>query len=92
MKASEIPQALDQIWSTPERAHKMRSSLFNLIVITVKDQRVPYVKKIVHRALERFPSRGIFVLIDPENNAVDFLEANQPSRRAVLMFFLISSN
>lgn len=74
MKVSQISAELDRIWSTLEQSNKMRVSLFNLVVVARKTDRLPYVRQITRNVLERFPSRVIFVLINPESSA-DCFEA-----------------
>lgn len=68
MKVSEISKELAKIWSDLEASNKMRASLFNLIVITPKNQRTPYIREITQKVLKRFPSRLIFATIDSLTN------------------------
>ncbi|HNA62105.1 MAG TPA: hypothetical protein PKW79_03415, partial [Rhabdochlamydiaceae bacterium] len=68
MKVSEISKELAKIWGDLEASNKMRASLFNLIVITPKNQRTPYIREITQKILKRFPSRLIFATIDSLTN------------------------
>jgi hypothetical protein len=68
MKVSEISKELSKIWGDLEASNKMRASLFNLIVITPKNQRTPYIRDITQKVLKRFPSRLIFAMIDNLSN------------------------
>ena len=72
MQVSEIPSALAKLWDALEGTNKMRASLFNLLVVTPKNQRTDYVRKITLKVLERFPSRVIFAMVDKTiNDALD---------------------
>lgn len=64
MLVSEIPTALAKLWDALEGTNKMRASLFNLLVVSPKNQRTDYVRQITLKVLERFPSRVIFTTID----------------------------
>lgn len=65
MKISEITSALTRLWSSLEGTSKMRASLFNLLVVTPKNDRSEYVRQITLKVLQRFPSRVIAISLDP---------------------------
>ena len=68
MKISEIAKELIKVWADLEMSNKMRASLFNLIVITPKNQRTPYIREITEKVLKRFPSRLIFATIEEKGD------------------------
>src|SRR6185436_13703393 len=73
MLVSEIPTALARLWDALEGTNKMRACLFNLLVVSPKNQRTDYVRQITLKVLERFPSRVIFTTVDKtlQNDSLD---------------------
>ena len=73
MQVSEIPTALARLWDALEGTNKMRACLFNLLVVSPKNQRTDYVRQITLKVLERFPSRVIFTTVDKtlQNDSLD---------------------
>lgn len=74
MKVSQIQSELTRIWDSFEGTNKLRACLFNLILITYKDQRAAYIRSITQKVIERFPSRVIFITLD-RNSSDDYLNA-----------------
>lgn len=64
MQVTEIPAALVRLWDALEGTNKMRASLFNLLVVAPKNERLDYLRTITLKVLERFPSRVIFAAVD----------------------------
>jgi glucose-6-phosphate dehydrogenase assembly protein OpcA len=58
---AQIETELQRIWDSLQGTNKMRACLFNLIIFTKKEDRVPYLRSIAQKIIERFPSRIIFV-------------------------------
>jgi hypothetical protein len=75
MHPSEISAALGRLWNSLEGTNKMRASLFNLVVISPKNQRSEYVRQITLKVLQRFPSRLIAINVDPDLPP-DYLDAH----------------
>jgi Glucose-6-phosphate dehydrogenase subunit N-terminal domain/Glucose-6-phosphate dehydrogenase subunit C-terminal domain len=70
-----IQNELDRIWESLETKNKMRASLFNLIVYTKHGHREKYFRGVMEQMIEKYPSRIIFVTIDP-NPAEHYLKAS----------------
>lgn len=73
VKATEVPpnqieNELTHIWDSLEKKGKWRASLFNLILYSRKDARSDYVLTLTQKIIEKFPSRVIFVVVDPERD------------------------
>ena len=76
----DIRSALHEIWDTFKDTDKMRACLFNLVIYGMKDQRGNYLNALVEKMIQKFPSRIIFISIDPEasgkiETSVDVLSA-----------------
>lgn len=65
---SQIESALNNLWESLERTGKMRASLFNLVLYAKKDAREEYIRTLTKTIIEKFPSRVIFVLVDPDKD------------------------
>ena len=65
---SQIEHELTQIWDSLEKKGKWRASLFNLILYSRKDERSDYVLTLAQKIIEKFPSRVIFVVVDPNKD------------------------
>ena len=64
---SQIESELEKIWDSLKGTNKMRASLFNLIIYTTKDNRREYFKSLSQEMIKKFPSRIIFITLDPKN-------------------------
>lgn len=58
---SQIAEELTKMWDAMEGAGKMRACLFNLIFFCPNNQRIPYLRTIAQKVIEKFPSRVLFV-------------------------------
>lgn len=77
----DIRSALHEIWDTFKETNKMRACLFNLIIYAKKNQRGEYLNALVEKMIQKFPSRIVFISIDPESSgkietSVDVLTAD----------------
>jgi len=63
---ADIQQELSRVWNTLEGAHKMRASLFNLIIYTQKTSRDSYLHTVAHKVIEQFPCRILFISVEHE--------------------------
>jgi glucose-6-phosphate dehydrogenase assembly protein OpcA len=75
IEVGNIQAELTRVWDSLEGTNKIRACLFNLIVFTQKNERVPYIRTIVQKVIERFPSRVIFITVD-KNSKEDLLKAS----------------
>lgn len=66
IRPSEIQSELQRLWDSFEKTNKNRASLFNLIFFTTKRARAEYVKLIAEKVVEKFPSRILFIIADPD--------------------------
>lgn len=74
MEVAQIQTELTRIWDSLEGTNKTRACLFNLILVTYKDERAAYIRTITQKVIERFPSRVIFITIDKKTSD-DYLKA-----------------
>jgi hypothetical protein len=72
---AQIEAELTRIWETLEGANKMRASLFNLIFYVHNNHRAEYYRSIALKAIQKFPSRIIFIAVDQTPDA-DFLKSS----------------
>lgn len=70
---ADIQNALNRIWESLETTNVARACLFNLIFYTQKNPRTAYIQKIAQKVIEKFPSRVIFITLEP-NEKDDFLK------------------
>jgi hypothetical protein len=70
---ADIQKELNRIWDELEGKGKMRAFLFNLIIYTQKNRRDTYLQTIAQKVIEQFPSRVIFISVDPESKE-DYLK------------------
>lgn len=61
---ANIESELTRIWDSLQGTNKMRACLFNLILYAQKGKRTDYIRKIVQKVIERFPSRVLLVTAD----------------------------
>lgn len=66
MRIAEIQAHLSQIRESLEGTNKMCASLFNLILYTSKNGRELYIQELAHKIVQRFPSRVLFLTVDPQ--------------------------
>lgn len=64
---AQIESELKRIWDSLQGTKKMRACLFNLIIFAKKKERVPYLRSIAQKIIEKFPSRIIFVELQPDS-------------------------
>lgn len=62
---ANIESELSRIWEALETKNKMRASLFNLIIYTKHNHREEYLRSVAQRLIDKFPSRIIFITMDP---------------------------
>jgi glucose-6-phosphate dehydrogenase assembly protein OpcA len=74
VEIAQIQSELTRIWDSLEGTNKIRACLFNLILVTYKNERAEYIRTITEKVIERFPSRVIFITIDKEATK-DYLDA-----------------
>jgi glucose-6-phosphate dehydrogenase assembly protein OpcA len=70
---TDISSALQKAWEGIEGTNKMRACLFNLVIYAPKNSRSPYVRTLVQKVIERFPSRVIFLEIDETSTSDDLM-------------------
>ena len=63
----DIEKELKALWESLEGQGKMRSCLYNLIVYTKASPRVPYLREIVQKTIDKFPSRILFITVGETN-------------------------
>ncbi len=63
---ADIQNALTRMWESFETKNVARACLFNLVFVTVKNERTDYIVRLAQKVVEKFPSRVIFVAIDKE--------------------------
>lgn len=63
---ADIQKELNRIWESLETTNVTRACLFNLIFFTKKNSRIPYMQRIAQKVVEKFPSRVIFITVDPD--------------------------
>ncbi len=61
---AQVQSELSRLWETLETKNTTRASLFNLIFFTEKNHRTSYFRKVAEKAIQRFPSRVIFITTD----------------------------
>lgn len=66
ISASQIESELEKIWDSLQGTNKMRACLFNLIIYITKGKRIEYFKNLAREVIKKFPSRIIFIILDPE--------------------------
>ncbi len=71
----QIEAELTRIWETLEGTSKMRASLFNLIFYVPNNQRAEYYRSIALKAIQKFPSRILFISVDQTPGA-NFLKSS----------------
>jgi hypothetical protein len=69
----DIEAELTRVWDALEGTNKMRASLFNLIIYTQNNPRAAYIRSIVGKVIEKFPSRILFVTFD-KTSPQDYLK------------------
>lgn len=79
---SAIQSTLDALWEDKEHRNKIRASLFNLILFTRKGPREEYLQRVIHKLLDKFPSRLFLLHVDPDATqkltvSVDVLSSEQ---------------
>jgi len=52
---------LDEQWRHMNGSNKQKASLFNLIIYTHEERRVPYFRELVDTVIDKFPCRIIFI-------------------------------
>lgn len=57
----DVESELTKIWDQLEGQGKMRACLYNLIVYTHCSSRLPYLREIIQKTIDKFPSRIIFI-------------------------------
>lgn len=65
---AKIETELERIWDSLQGTNKMRACLFNLIIYSKKDERVEYLRSVAKKIIKRFPSRILFIELDPKGS------------------------
>lgn len=73
VEVSQIEVELDNVWEALESSEKTKAALFNLIVYVPDREHLNYVRRASKRILDKFPSRILFLLEDPDPKH-DFLQ------------------
>ncbi len=68
---AQIESELQRIWDSLQGTNKMRACLFNLIIFAKKEERVPYLRLVAQKIIERFPSRIIFVELTSKEDKLE---------------------
>ncbi len=58
---SEIGPELNALWETLHIQNKVKACLFNLILFTDEERRLPYFEKVLDNVIETFPCRIFFI-------------------------------
>ncbi|HPE85003.1 MAG TPA: glucose-6-phosphate dehydrogenase assembly protein OpcA [Chlamydiales bacterium] len=98
----DIEKELKALWECLEGQGKMRSCLYNLIVCTKASARVPYLREIVQKTIDKFPSRILFVtvggtskitskvsVLSSEKIACDLIEIELPEGQSEHILFFV---
>ncbi len=72
---AQIEAELTRIWETLDGTNKMRASLFNLIFYIRNNHRTEYFRSIALKAIQKFPSRIIFISVD-ETPGANYLKTS----------------
>lgn len=67
---AKIQSELSRLWETQKETKKIRASLFNLIFFTELNERTDYVRTLVHKVIEKFPSRVLFITHKPGEDSL----------------------
>lgn len=63
----QIEPELLRLWNALAAEKTTRASLFNLLVFNKLSERTDYIRSIVHKIVQRFPCRVLFVTEDPNS-------------------------
>lgn len=69
VQVGEIQKELDKLEKMHEQNNQLRASLFNLIVYTRKNEKLPYFVQIVDEIVKQFPCRILFIEESSEESA-----------------------
>lgn len=65
---AQIQSELLRLWDAQKAINKNRASLFNLIFFAKKNARIEYVHSLVHKVIDKFPSRVLFITQTDQGN------------------------
>lgn len=68
---ASITSELERIWDSLQGTNKMRACLFNMIIYTSKGEREEYLRSVAQKIIQKFPSRIIFITMDPDTTHED---------------------